>query len=569
MTSILTNAGAISALQTLRSIDTSLQKVQGQVSSGLRVGGASDNAAYWSIATTMRSDRMAVSAVSDALGLGAAKVDTAYAGMSAVVDVLKEIKAKVVTATEEGVDRAKVQEELEQLKAQITSVATSSSFSGENWLRVDTTGQSSVGNASVVSSFTRSSSGVSVQKTEVDLARVALFTSTGLGLLDAGQIGPGGIGGMRGFNATDTGAPRTYAFNFAGPLTFVDDTTEITFDIELDGDEAHVPARQPGIPHSITVNRTAVDAFNPALNGQISTPAQMAALLDSILQGVGANASSSGSLVAMSTNETSGLRGANFKITNIQSTLAGMTTGGMSTGSYPDGGADYYDYIWAMEMKPNFFTGPFVVDDGVVVSFDISMKGNAFTAEIDHNLVNSTLGTSGGEVNDVQELRAVLEASINAQGGGINVGYLNGSTEGSMLFELNRTVYPDSGSDSFLTVGNFRDNVFKSNQLGISQIDVTSTHFSIAYQLESVEAMLKSTTAGAAVLGALQSRIDLQTEFAARMMSTMDSGIGRLVDADMNEASTRLKAMQTRQQLAIQSLSIANTSAEHVMQLFR
>lgn len=53
----------------------------------------------------------------------------------------------------------------------------------------------------------------------------------------------------------------------------------------------------------------------------------------------------------------------------------------------------------------------------------------------------------------------------------------------------------------------------------------------------------KSTTAGAAVLVALQSRIDLQTEFAAKVMSTMDRGIGQLVDADMNEASTRLKAL--------------------------
>jgi len=71
------------------------------------------------------------------------------------------------------------------------------------------------------------------------------------------------------------------------------------------------------------------------------------------------------------------------------------------------------------------------------------------------------------------------------------------------------------------------------------------------------------------VLGALQSRIDLQTEFAAKVMSTMDHGIGHLVDADMNEASMPLKALQTPQQLAVQSLSIANTSAEHVMQLFR
>ncbi|MQB08333.1 hypothetical protein DXT96_00370, partial [Agrobacterium sp. ICMP 6402] len=71
MTSILTNVAAMSALQTLRSIGQNMEATQDRVSSGQRVGEASDNAAYWSIATTMRSDNGALSAVQDALGLGA------------------------------------------------------------------------------------------------------------------------------------------------------------------------------------------------------------------------------------------------------------------------------------------------------------------------------------------------------------------------------------------------------------------------------------------------------------------------------------------------------------------
>ena len=75
MTSILTNTSALAAPQTLRGIGSSLAETQGRVSSGLRVGTASDNAAYWSISTTLRSDNMAISAVQDALGLGVAKVE--------------------------------------------------------------------------------------------------------------------------------------------------------------------------------------------------------------------------------------------------------------------------------------------------------------------------------------------------------------------------------------------------------------------------------------------------------------------------------------------------------------
>ena len=72
-----------------------------------------------------------------------------------------------------------------------------------------------------------------------------------------------------------------------------------------------------------------------------------------------------------------------------------------------------------------------------------------------------------------------------------------------------------------------------------------------------------------ATLGSLSSRIDLQSEFADKLSDAIETGIGRLVDADMNEESTRLKALQTQQQLAIQSLSIANTSSESILTLFR
>ncbi|RCW27264.1 flagellin-like protein, partial [Ciceribacter lividus] len=130
MSSILTNGSAMAALSTLRSISASLDDTQSRISSGLRVGSAADNAAYWSIATTMRSDNMALSAVQDALGLGAAKVDTAYSGMNSAIDVVKEIKAKLVAATEDGVDKTKIQEEITQLQDQLTSIAEAASFSG-------------------------------------------------------------------------------------------------------------------------------------------------------------------------------------------------------------------------------------------------------------------------------------------------------------------------------------------------------------------------------------------------------------------------------------------------------
>ena len=157
MTSIMTNSSAMAALQTLRGIDSNLNDTQNAISSGYKVNSASDNAAYWSIATTMRSDNKALSTVSDALGLGAAKTDTAYTGLDSSITVIEEIKAKLVAAREPGVDKTKINSELTELKSQLSSVAESASFSGENWLY--NTSSVAAGTKEMVASFTRSATG--------------------------------------------------------------------------------------------------------------------------------------------------------------------------------------------------------------------------------------------------------------------------------------------------------------------------------------------------------------------------------------------------------------------------
>ncbi len=140
MSSINTNLAAMTALQALNHTNADMTKVQNRVATGLRVSTAADNAAYWSIATTMRSDRMALSTVSDALGLGAATVDTTIAGLDNAIKISSDIKAKLVAARAPGVDRDKIQSEITQLQASLQSTVDAASFSGQNWLSVDSTG---------------------------------------------------------------------------------------------------------------------------------------------------------------------------------------------------------------------------------------------------------------------------------------------------------------------------------------------------------------------------------------------------------------------------------------------
>ncbi|WP_370197442.1 flagellin [Aurantimonas sp.] len=189
MTSINTNTSAMTALQSLSAINNSLDETQNRISTGYRVGAASDNAAYWSIATTMRSDNKALGAVEDALGLGQAKVDTAYTGMTAAIDVVDEIKTKLVAAREPGVDKTKIQSEIKELQGQLTSIASSASFSGENWLSIGT--GITAGTKNVVASFNRAADGtVSVGTIGVDTTKTKLFdTDNADGILDGARTG--------------------------------------------------------------------------------------------------------------------------------------------------------------------------------------------------------------------------------------------------------------------------------------------------------------------------------------------------------------------------------------------
>lgn len=184
MTSILTNTSAMSALQTLRSINMDLSNTQDRVSSGYRVGQAKDNVAYWSISTTMNSDNKALNAASDALGVGAAKVDTAYAAMESAISAVDEIKAKLVTASEQSTDKAQIQLEIGKLQEQLSAIAQGASFSGENWMVLGNATQ-----ASVVDGFIRTASGgVSVTTAKFNIASNAMFAT-----INAAGVGEGGI----------------------------------------------------------------------------------------------------------------------------------------------------------------------------------------------------------------------------------------------------------------------------------------------------------------------------------------------------------------------------------------
>ncbi len=105
---------------------------------------------------------------------------------------------------------------------------------------------------------------------------------------------------------------------------------------------------------------------------------------------------------------------------------------------------------------------------------------------------------------------------------------------------------------------------------GLASINVDNGAGGNAAQaLADIEGLIKTSIDAAAAFGSSQKRIDIQSDFVGKLTDSLKTGIGALVDANMEEASARMQALQVQQQLATQSLSIANQAPKNILSLFR
>lgn len=416
MTSLMTNTSSMVALQTLRMINSNLDETNNHVSTGLKVNSAADNAAYWSIATTTRSDNGALGAVKDALGLAKSSVDTVNTGLDTVRNALQKVKEKLITAASPDADRTKLQTEITSLLDELKNNAASTVISGSNWLSVDSSEANYNANKAIVASFSRTGDTVQVDTINIDTSKFKLY--------DANTTKHTSVA------AAVTTASATYA------------TAKTTADTAYD-----------------TAKTTADTTYNTDV-----------AAADT------AFAASAMDAAAVATRDAAYATAKNTRDS---------------------------DYATAGAAKKTAL-------DGAVLA------------------LKNSLGASG--TNDL----GILDKS--------------------------RVAATASGT---ATVSSIKD--IDISGLSSSQADLDK----IANYTSIVDSALTDLTDASTTLGSASSRIESQTNFVQALQDANNRAIGALVDANMEEESTRLKALQTQQQLAVQSLGIANSSSQSVLSLFR
>lgn len=403
MSSILTNSSAMVALQTLKSVNSSLADTQNQISTGKRVATAKDNSAVWAISKVMESDVNGFKAISESLSLGQSTVAVARQASETVTDLLTQMKGKIVAAQEDNVDRDKLNADVTALKDQISSVVSAAQFNGLNLV------DGSTASASVLASLDRDSSG-NVTASSISVSAQDLST--------------GGYTAKAAFTGSDG------------------------------------------------VAADSADAFGFSLDGT--------------------------------------------------------------------GGTD---------------------DSGTIVITDPTYAaGDKITLRLGEEEVSYTVTAEDVASSTPEDIIAVgLKAAIEATSLNVSVDY-DSSNAGTL-------VVTNDGADSIQISGQFTN--AGSGGLGaLASIDVSNSAGASA-ALGAIETLIDTAIDASSAFGSVESRINTQSEFVSKLTDSLKEGIGSLVDADMEEASARLQALQVQQQLATQSLSIANQAPQSILSLFR
>ncbi len=135
--SVNSNSSALAVLQSLNNTNDQLSATQTQVSSGLKISTAKDNPAVYAVAQQQRADISALSTVSDGLSRAQSISDVAVSAGQTISDLLNQIKAKVLSATDSTQDAsslASLNTDYQSLLNQVQQTISSASFEGVNLL---------------------------------------------------------------------------------------------------------------------------------------------------------------------------------------------------------------------------------------------------------------------------------------------------------------------------------------------------------------------------------------------------------------------------------------------------
>ncbi len=246
-------------------------------------------------------------------------------------------------------------------------------------------------------------------------------------------------------------------------------------------------------------------------------------------------------------------------------TLDAANIGGITTLDPSDGAAGGTDQVT--------FTAAQFLDTSGGDTGGVALKASASgvdtsvnTGFVEGDVVRLKIGNIEGsytvqEGDDASGVASGVRSSLSQAGlSDTDFSFVAGTTAGTFIVQNDTN---EAGIAVALTMERGTGSLAQLETMDVSTAAGAET------ALGNIEGMIQSSINAAASFGSVEGRVETQSTFVSNLTDSLKSGIGSLVDANMEEASARLQALQTQQQLGVQALSIANQAPQSILQLFR
>jgi len=511
---LLTNNSAMVALETLRGINKDLAQVQASISTGKEVSNAKDNAAVWAISTVMSTDVESFKQISDSLNKGSATVGVARNAAESVADLISEMKTLVVSAQDDlnADDRSKIQADITAKREQISTIVGAAQFNGVNLVQ-------GTADSTFLASLDRQSDGT-VSTSSITVGRQDLTTTSGVFGTAVGGVASAAFADVDG-----TGTNTTTMDAATGKV--------LQFDITADNSAAY----------SFTVNGTQLSYTSDASATTAEIQASFAAQINALgIEGLTVDIGTTDKLILRNENS----------FTDVTASATSATPASFVAETLDGAAATNVNGTQTLAQRATS------IELSATASF---AEGQGLRVTLGSDSFEYVAGTNE-TAEDVARGLATAIGSASVSGVTAQVQYDATNETWSLAVD------DSTGSQTLTVVANDGAGTASGGLFGLDQIDV-STAANATAALDNIETLLGNSISAAAAFGSDQGRIESQSEFITSLSDSLKSGIGTLVDADLEAASARLQALQVQQQLGTQALSIANQGSQSLLSLFR
>ena len=258
------------------------------------------------------------------------------------------------------------------------------------------------------------------------------------------------------------------------------------------------------------------------------------------------------------------LQNLNKTNTDLNTTQNRINTG-LKVGSAKDNGA-----VWAIAQNQRSNSGALnAVKESLsrsISTVDVALSAGESVSDLLLQMKEKSLAASDSTLDAAS--RTALNDDFKALRDQITKAVFNGANMITATTPTTVAALASSDGVNKITVA-AQNLALGGGNVTIAATASIGTQTTAAAMIATINTSIANVSAALSKLGTGSKALSSHMEFVGKLQDSIDAGVGNLVDADLAKESAKLQSLQTKQQLGIQALSIANQSSGTILSLFR